>query len=225
MYNNLPQLGPPLRRPPYRRYPKPPQLGDWFSDVVGHMFPKSVDKYVERNIEDIMEKPLIPALLAGTLLIPVGGVSLLSRIGSFMYTAPIASGTGVGTTATGLLPTVFGVGVPGAGLVGKAATSIGGLLYTPAIASGVGAGTVPTGLLTTVFGLGVPGAGLIGKVGTVVAGALIPKTFAPGTDVTQQPGYTPTTRAGIVPGIANTDLAIMAGGAAVLLLLLSGRRK
>lgn len=225
MYNNLPQLGPPPRRPPYRRYPKPVRLGDWFSDVVGRMFPASVDKYVERNIEDIMEKPLIPALIAGALLVPVGGASLLSRVGSLLYTAPVASGTGIGTTATGILPTVFGVGVPGAGLVGKAATTIGGLLYTPAIASGTGVGTVPTGLLTTVFGLGVPGAGLVGKAATVVAGALIPKTFAPGTDVTQQPGYSIPTKAGIVPGVANTDLAIMAGGAALLLILISGRRK
>ena len=223
MYNNLPQLGPPSRRSrPYRRYPKPVQLGDWFSDVVGRIFPKSVDKYVERNIEDIMEKPLIPAIVAGALLIPIGGVSLLSSISSALYTPAIASGTGIGTTATGLLPTVFGVGVPGAGLVGKAATSIGGLLYTPAIASGTGVGTASTGLLTSLFGLGVPGAGLVGKVATALAPSLMPKGFAPGTDVTAQPQY--PAQAGIIPGVSNTNLAIFGIGGVALLILLSSRK-
>ena len=227
MYNNLPQLGLPRRRPPYRKYPKPVRLEGSFSDFVGRLFPKSVDVYTEDVIERIEEKPLIPALIAGTLLIPIGGVSLLSRLGSALYTAPIASGTGAGTVATGLLPTVFGVGVPGAGLVGTAATTVGSWLYTPAIASGTGIGTVPTGLLTSLFGLGVPGAGLIGKAATVMAGAIIPKTFAPGTDVTQQPGYTRTpATAEIIPGMSNQNLAIYGiGGTALLLLLLSGRRK
>lgn len=233
MYNNLPQLGPPTRRNrPYRRYPKPITLEGWFSDLVGRALPSGWGTSVEKTIERIEEKPLIPALIAGTLLIPIGGTSLLSRIGSAFYTPGAAVGTtlaegatGIAYTApTGLLPTVFGVGIPGAGLVGKAATSIGGLLYTPAIASGTGIGTAPTGLLTSLFGLGVPGAGLVGKVATALAPSLMPKGFAPGTDVTAQPQY--PAQAGIIPGVSNTNLAIFGiGGVALLILLSSGKGK
>lgn len=173
-------------------------MGSWFSEFIHEPFKKPVF--------------LIAAVGGGLLGMATG---LFSSIGSALYTAPIASGIGTGTVATGLLPTVFGVGVPGMGLVGTAAATVGGLLYTPAIASGI----APTGALTTLFGVGVPGVGLVGQV----AASLIQGGARPGTDVTKQPEYSVGT---IVPGVSNQNLALLGiGGVALLILLGSGRRK
>lgn len=226
MYNNLPELGPSQRRPPYRRAPRPipNTMGSWFSEWLSQPFK-------EWKFPVAAAAVIFGGAAAGsatglyTTTLGTGVWSGMTTVGGYFYKAPVASGVGEGTVATGILPTVFGVGVPGYGWVGSVGTGAVKLFTgSPSGSSPAKSTTTPA---STIGPEPTPTTGVGAQIGTTVTDVI--KNLIVGSDSSPTPSQSEAAKwlgAETIPGVTNKNLTLLGlGGGILLLFVLSGRRK